>query len=541
MTAEIYNPKSSAEIYLNECLRLREKFENPPEVILLLATQALPGNPQVSAVDIAVSTALQCYSPGVSAMKHRPEPKYQAIADSTLDAGHHTTRMHIYYTWRLESVTRSVTHDVFHAYPFYNSEQQSQRFVEAKMGNCQVPFLNEKQRSLYLHASEFANSQYFVFLDLLKPEIDARMQEMYPQVGWQVKKTSERLNSKAAKLRQEIARYILPIGQFTTYDHTLNEIQLLRLFHASRLSSFSDEARYIIAEMVRSVANLDPSIWKDLRAPADPSGKTDYNYGSIERHKKEFDKGLSGSLSRMHYLSPDTKQELAQAIRNVFGQERQAISDSEALDMVMNPSRNKLLADVYEVGMHDPATDALRQVNISFDTKLSHTADSQRQRHRRTPAATPPLTAIYDGKPDYIMPMIISDTPELSSRYEEIMENMYQDINRCLDCGMPLEYALLLLPNAHALRVVESGDLFDWLHRFKQRLCYLAQEEIFQISVEQTQKIIEAIPETEKMILAPCGIRQAAGIHPRCPEGDRWCGKAVYRMKLSEYPSGRLV
>ncbi|OGM37522.1 hypothetical protein A3E41_01695 [Candidatus Woesebacteria bacterium RIFCSPHIGHO2_12_FULL_38_9] len=138
-------------------------------------------------------------------------------------------------------------------------------------------------------------------------------------------------------------------------------------------------------------------------------------------------------------------------------------------------------------------------------------------------------------------PMIIKGNPDLNERYQQIMDVSYKNVERALDAGIPSSSALLLLPNAHTLRVEENGDLFDWIHRWKQRLCYLAQEEIFFISVEQVEQVGKLIPEAKNVLLAPCGIRQHAGVRPRCPEGDRWCGKPVYNWDLKDYSDNRLV
>jgi thymidylate synthase ThyX len=117
----------------------------------------------------------------------------------------------------------------------------------------------------------------------------------------------------------------------------------------------------------------------------------------------------------------------------------------------------------------------------------------------------------------------------------------YDNVERAIQAGIPKEYALLLLPNAQNVRVVESGDLFDWVHRWKQRLCYLAQEEIFFISVEQVKQLSNAFPEADRLFLAPCGIRQTARIKPRCPEGERWCGKPVFNWDIDHYTQNRLI
>lgn len=207
----------------------------------------------------------------------------------------------------------------------------------------------------------------------------------------------------------------------------------------------------------------------------------------------------------------------------------------------MDPSANKLLADVYEIGMMEPLTSVLRQISVTFVTELSHTADSQRQRQRRTPGATPSIEVLYDGSPDYLIPLVIEENSDLKSFYGEIMAKIFHNVEKAIKIGMPKEYALLLLPNALTVRVVESGDLFDWLHRWKQRLCYLAQEEIFFISVEQVEQLAKALPQSASMLLASCGIRRAAGVRPKCPEGDRWCGQPVFNWPIEEYKKHRLI
>ena len=136
--------------------------------------------------------------------------------------------------------------------------------------------------------------------------------------------------------------------------------------------------------------------------------------------------------------------------------------------------------------------------------------------------------------------MVIEGNAQLNERYDLIMRENYEAVERAREMGIPDEWALRLLPNAHALRVVESGDLFDWLHRLKQRLCYLAQEEIFFISVDQAEQLTGIFPESTGMFQAPCGVAQVAGTG-KCPEGDRWCGQPVWKWKIDQYKKGRLV
>ena len=528
-------------------LALRTLFEEPPEVMLSLYSQTPPGRPNVGVSDIAISTAIQCYSSGKAVMKPRNSDKEQLIGEGTLEGGHHTTRQHANFTWRLSGVSRNAIHEVFHNNPFYNTEQQSQRYVEASDGSYLIPnTLESRQKEIFKESAAFANKAYFELLVLLQPAVGKRVNEMYPEDGWRTDSTKIRLEDKGKKISQEVARYVLPIAQKSNFYYDLSELQLLRMFRASKMSNFSSESRFVIARMIEEVAIIDPTILKELDKPLEVKNRNKRFYWQTSStrylQKNTYDERLEGMSSRM---KPDVGNEgrlvLADTIRNILGLTEADISDNRTLRLLLDPAKNSFLSDVYEIGMLDPLTASLRQINLTYETKLSHTADSQRQRHRRTPGATPPIDALYDGHMDYITPLIIRENWELLERYEEVMSMVYQNVERAIDSGISKEWALLLLPNAHAIRVTESGDLFDWVHRWKQRLCYLAQEEIFFISVEQAAQALSIYPEAKNLFLAPCGVRQSAGEKPRCPEGNRWCGKPVWDWQLKKYQEERLI
>jgi len=527
---------------LDSYLLLEKKFIAPPQIQLELISRVPPGIDEVSVRDIVITTAVQCYASGVAKLKPRPDERSISIAESTLKAGHHTTRQHATYTWKLEGVSRSLVHDVLHANPFYNSEQQSQRYVEAMQGNYLVPAgLSEKQGKIFSESGDFANTAYFRLLEMLEPEVERRISQMYPKGGWKVERTEERLTSKIKKLSQEVARYVLPIAQKTTLDHTLSELQLLRLFRASQMPHFSDEARFVIGKMVQEVAEQDGSILEELDIPLPVQEESLFHEEYITQQKAEFDQALGNNQSILSAIPDNSRRVLSASVHNILGLPSSQLTESDSLAHLMDPSKNQSLVDIYEIGIMDPLTSTLRVVSVSYATRLSHTADSQRQRHRRTPGATPPLEAIYDGIPDYMTPLVIRESSQLFATYCEFMTTIYCNIEKAIEAGIPREHALLLLPNAQNVRVVESGDLFDWIHRWKQRLCYLAQEEIFFISVEQVKQLRDTFPEAERILLAPCGIRQTAGIKPRCPEEDRWCGRPVYNWDIDNYPHNRLI
>src|SRR5687767_15711637 len=128
------------------------------------------------------------------------------------------------------------------------------------------------------------------------------------------------------------------------------------------------------------------------------------------------------------------------------------MSDEEALDRVMNPARNKYRLDILNVSHHSPLMRALHHVTYVFEKRLSHTADSQDQRHRMVPASRPLMTLTDTLRPDYVTPPLIARNPQALEVYTKAMERAWAAKNRLRDMDVPLEQALYLLPNAKALR-----------------------------------------------------------------------------------------
>ena len=98
----------------------------------------------------------------------------------------------------------------------------------------------------------------------------------------------------------------------------------------------------------------------------------------------------------------------------------------------------------------------------------------------------------------------------------------------CSTAACRAEIALYLLPNAKAIRLVESGSLLHLLHKWTMRTCFNAQEEIYQASMEEVEQVRAALPALGRYLGPPCYIR--AGIAtPICTEGSHFCGVKVWQ------------
>jgi thymidylate synthase ThyX len=136
---------------------------------------------------------------------------------------------------------------------------------------------------------------------------------------------------------------------------------------------------------------------------------------------------------------------------------------------MLNPARNPYRRETLNVGVHAPMMRALDHLHFTFAKKISHTADSQDQRHRMVPGSRPLLTLTDTRSPDYIEPMLIRENPRAREIYGRAMEEAWAAKNELLDRGVPHEFALYLLPNAKAIRLVESGSLLHLLHKWTMR------------------------------------------------------------------------
>jgi thymidylate synthase ThyX len=286
----------------------------------------------------------------------------------------------------------------------------------------------------------------------------------------------------------------------------------------------------VIGEMVARVREVDAQFFDRFdNGPLEelPEWQESPASGG-ERQAQEFDARLAGRTSLLVDYSPAAPRVLAESYRAVVGLSEAECPDAEALDRMLNPARNPYRLETLNVGVHAPLMRPLQHANFTFAKKLSHSADSQDQRHRMVPGSRPLLMLTDTRDPDFITPMLIRENSRAREVYERAMRDAWMAKNELLDRGVPREFALYLLPNAKAIRLVESGSLLHLLHKWTMRTCFNAQEEIYQASMEEVAQVRAALPELGRYIGPPCYVR--AGIAtPICTEGSHFCGVKVWQ------------
>jgi thymidylate synthase ThyX len=487
--------------------------------------------------DSAIAAARTCYSPRLIDPGEITEKQRMMIGTGTYFGGHHTVYQHAHFEFGLENVSRQFVWSFLHAHPFYNSEQQSQRYVRLDRAQAFVPaesaIFGAAERAIYEKAVARAWDYYRDLASVLEPTARAILSDIWHVSSSSHTKRVQKVERQSEKRAIEVARYVLPVAAFATMVHTISGIVLHRLWRMCTANDTPTEARTVISEMVARVREIDPQFFDrfDNEPLDDPSelreSASEDKTRDGEAFAREFDARLAGLTSRLIDYSPNAVSSIAASYRAVVGLTAAECPDAEAIDRVLNPARNPYRRETLNVGVNAPMMRALDNAHFTFAKKISHTADSQDQRHRMVPAARPLLTLADTRSPDYITPMLIRDNSRAFEIYQRAMEDAWVAKNELLDRGVPREFALYLLPNAKSIRLVESGSLLHLLHKWTMRTCFNAQEEIYQASIEEVQQVRNALPDIGRYVGPPCYLR--AGIStPICTEGSHFCGVKVW-------------
>lgn len=484
------------------------------------------------AFDGAIAAARTCYSPRVVAVQEVTDRQRDTIGALTFEAGHHTVYQHAHFEFGLENISRQLVWSVLHSYPFYNSEQSSQRYVKLKDPRAFVPPISGEALEVYERAILSAWDAYAELSALLKDDAFAILKELRyvtPRASAERLKAIER---DAEKRAIETARYVIPLAAFTSMVHTVSGITLHRLRRMAAAGDTPHEARLVIGRMVDLVREIDPLFFgkvgcEELPADGLPEVAFPRARDGGDAFVREFDRRLEGRVSKLVDASDRAEAIVADAVRATFGLTEDELPDDEAIDRVLNPAKNRYRLDVMNLSYHSPMMRGLQHASYTFAKRLSHTADSQDQRHRMVPASRPLMTFADTSAPDYVTPRLIAANPRARAAYDRAMAEAWTAKNRLVALGVPLEFALYVLPNAKTLRIVESGPLIALLHKWTLRTCFNAQEEIYLASMDELAQVRERHPRLARYVGPPCVVRNGL-ISPRCTEGSHFCGVPVW-------------
>ncbi|MEF3191934.1 MAG: FAD-dependent thymidylate synthase, partial [Campylobacterales bacterium] len=387
-------------------------------------------------------------------------------------AGHHTTLMHSHLVIQIEGISRHLIWRLLHAHPYYNSEQVSQRYARMKKENFIYPATADRKRWETYYADCFM--AYEELTQALTPIMEVKLPKFKKGI--------------ASKKAQEMARYLLPQGMGSYLYHTVNVVTALRYLAAiPSIPEAGSEALFFGSLLEKALLEIDP----DLEPLIWEAKEQEFSF-------PEFD------LSKY-------RGEGVVRVFDVVG-EAPAITKEDAKVL-----RGRMM-------WHDEGVLG----GFSAWMKLSLAADAQNQRHRRSLAIRPALETLY-RREAYIPPIIIE--ARLEERYEAMIERAYdffeQEVRQ-----IGFGEAVYALPNAHMIEIVERNDWISFAHKAQMRLCYNAQQEIYDLVYEELRQLREIGCGAIEEYLAPCHLRARFGHHPICPEGERFCGVKVWKLSF---------
>ncbi len=211
--------------------------------------------------DSAIAAARTCYAPRLISPEEITEKQRTTIGAATFYAGHHTVYQHAHFEFGLENVSRQFVWSFLHAHPFYNSEQQSQRYVRLDRALAYIPPSGDRfsppEREIFEQAVARAWSAYRELTVLLKDDARRILADIWNVGAMSHPRRIEKVERQAEKRAIEVARYVLPVAAATTMVHTLSGVVLHRLWRMQQAGDTPTEARAIIGQMVARVREVD--------------------------------------------------------------------------------------------------------------------------------------------------------------------------------------------------------------------------------------------------------------------------------------------
>ena len=481
--------------------------------------------------DDAISAARTCYSPRVIDTDEITEPQRRNIGPLTFDAGHHTVYQHATFEFALSGISRQLVWSFLHGFPFYNTEQQSQRYVKLNQITAHVPpTLRGREREIFESSVEHSWRAYRELTQQLKPLTQRILSDLWRLPKRKSTAFGKSIAREAEKRAIETARYVIPIACHTAMVYTVSGIVLHRLRRMVRVGDVPREAADVVGRMIREVERIDADFFERVGEPPLEAE------GVVERRiappglgdlaaAESFDKSLKGRSSLLIDYSTRAPEVIADSVRQVLG--LVDLEDEAALALVLDPAQNPYRVDTLNVSTHAPIMRTLAHAHYTFRKKLSHTADSQDQRHRTVPGSRPLLSNTVPGTVDVVEPELIRDAPACHALFSEAVGAAWHARGQLLAAGVEPELALYVLPNALAVRFDESGALLDLLHKWTMRTCLNAQREIWRASMDEIDQVGAVHPSLTRQIGPPCFVRSGVA-RPRCTEGSHFCGIPVW-------------
>ncbi len=206
---------------------------------------------------MVAAAAKLCYSPhgATELMEGLETEAVEHFVQLLTKMGHESPIEHISFTFSVEGVSRSLTHQlVRHRIASYS--QKSQRYVREGGFEFVIPPAideNAEIREVFVKTMEEQQKAYDQLAD--------RLAEQYKVALMKEGLTEAKARSSAEKRAIEDARYVLPNACETKIVITMNARSLLHFFNIRCCNRAQWEIRNLATEMLRQVKQIAPSIF----------------------------------------------------------------------------------------------------------------------------------------------------------------------------------------------------------------------------------------------------------------------------------------
>lgn len=174
-----------------------------------------------------------------------------------MDIGHESPIEHVSFTFAVEGVSRTLTHQLVR-HRMASFSQQSQRYVKLEQFDYIIPPAiekNQKACEIFVQAMNEDQENYDKIVDALYTQhLSALMSN-----GMDEKKAS----SKAEKMSIEDARYVFPNACETKIVFTMNARSLFNFFKHRCCNRAQWEIRALSIEMYKLVKVIAPTLFKN--------------------------------------------------------------------------------------------------------------------------------------------------------------------------------------------------------------------------------------------------------------------------------------
>ena len=208
---------------------------------------------------LVASAAKLCYSPvGIDEIEESlDEEKVESFLSLLMNLNHESPIEHISFTFGIEGVSRTLTHQLVR-HRSASFSQQSQRYVKLEQFEYIMPpniSSNKSAKELFIKAMEDDQKYYNEITEILFQE----HYNKYINQGFSEKESK----NKAEKESIEDARYIFPNACETKIVITMNARSLLNFFNLRCCNRAQWEIRSLATSMLKEVRKVYPILFKN--------------------------------------------------------------------------------------------------------------------------------------------------------------------------------------------------------------------------------------------------------------------------------------